>query len=94
MTSLTSKDPLISFEYAELLAWFIKNDRSHLPWRNFSGFDEKTRGYRVWLSEILLQQTQADRVVGFYNRILEKYPTIELLAAASYEEFFPYYQGL
>lgn len=48
----------------------------------------------MWLSEIFLQQTQADRVVGFYQRVLERYPTIASLAATTYEEFFPYYQGL
>jgi A/G-specific adenine glycosylase len=50
--------------------------------------------YRVWLAEILLQQTQADRVVPFYERILERYPTIKDLADSTYDEFFLYYQGL
>ena len=48
--------------------------------------------YRVWLSEILLQQTQAERVIGFFEKMIRKYPTIQDLASSSYEAFFPYYQ--
>jgi endonuclease III len=48
----------------------------------------------VWLAEVLLQQTQADRVVPFYERILGRYPTIKDLADSTYDEFFLYYQGL
>jgi adenine-specific DNA glycosylase len=50
--------------------------------------------YRVWLSEILLQQTQASRVVGFFNRMIERFPTVEALAKTDYDTFFPYYQWL
>jgi adenine-specific DNA glycosylase len=50
--------------------------------------------YRVWLSEICLQQTQVERVRGYFRKIVEKYPTVYDLANASYEEFFPYYQWL
>ena len=81
------------FEYTSLITWQEKNSRTHLPWRVFTG-DERSIGYRVWLAEILLQQTQAERVVGFYTRILEKFPTIQDLAKTDYEIFFPYYQGL
>ena len=42
----------------------------------------------------MLQQTQVDRVVGYYTRFLVKYPSIESLASTTYEELFPYYQGL
>ena len=50
--------------------------------------------YRVWLSEIFLQQTQVDRVVGYFQRVLERYPDIDSLAHSDYDEFFPYYQGM
>ena len=56
--------------------------------------NDMDQGYRVWLSEIFLQQTQAERVIGFYNRVLERFPTIASLAVVDYETFFPYYQGL
>lgn len=51
-------------------------------------------GYRVWLSEILLQQTQVERVKTCYLKILESYPTIYELSKISYEEFYTYYQGM
>jgi len=41
-----------------------------------------------------LQQTQADRVIGYFERVLEKYPTLMDLAHTDYESFFPYYQGM
>ena len=79
-----------SFPWQLLLDWYSTNGRHDFPWRQYDTGD--TTGYRVWLAEILLQQTQADRVVPFYERILDKYPTLESLADASYDEFFPYYQ--
>jgi A/G-specific adenine glycosylase len=79
-----------SFPWQILLDWYSIHGRHDFPWRQYA--DSDTTGYRVWLAEILLQQTQADRVVPFYERILSKYPTIEQLADASYDEFFPYYQ--
>jgi A/G-specific adenine glycosylase len=82
------------FEYIALISWHKVYGRHHLPWRQFNDLDIADRGYRIWLSEILLQQTQADRVISFYTRILEQYPTLQSLARASYEEFFPFYQGL
>lgn len=83
------------FPYENLLDWHEKYGRHDLPWRrDLSNWDEKTRGYRVWLSEILLQQTQAPRVAAYYERIVERYPTVEALAATDFETFFPYYDGL
>ncbi len=81
-----------SFPWQLLLDWYNEYGRHDFPWRQYD--DRDTSGYRVWLAEILLQQTQADRVVPFYEKILSKYPTIEHLARADYDEFFPYYQWL
>ncbi len=81
-----------TFPWQILLDWYEKNGKHNFPWRQYNIDD--THGYRVWLAEILLQQTQADRVVPFYTRILEKYPTVQTLALADYDEFFPYYQWL
>ncbi len=83
-----------NFEYAELVSWQEKNGRNHLPWRQFGDLDDAARGYRVWLSEIFLQQTQAERVIGFFEKVMERFPTIHSLALTDYETFFPYYQGL
>jgi A/G-specific adenine glycosylase len=60
---------------AKLVRWFRRHGRD-LPWR-------RTRDpYRVLVSEVMLQQTQVGRVVGFYERFLDRFPTLESLAAA------------
>lgn len=82
------------FPFLALLNWSKKHGRHSLPWRSYFHLSSKDLGYHIWLSEILLQQTQVERVVGYYNSILKVFPTVESLANASYEEFFPYYQGL
>ncbi|OGI21840.1 MAG: hypothetical protein A2808_02755 [Candidatus Moranbacteria bacterium RIFCSPHIGHO2_01_FULL_55_24] len=69
--------------------FFQKTGREHLPWRK-----KKITAYEVWVSEIMLQQTQVSRVIGYYERFMKKFPTVEKLATASWEEFLPYYQGL
>jgi len=71
----------------QLLAWYGKVGRD-LPWRN-------TRDpYRIWLSEIMLQQTTVTAVIDYYHRFLEKIPTVEALAAASLEEVIDLWAGL
>ena len=82
---------LPKFPFDELLKWYQKNGRQHLPWRNYD-FDEKTLGYRVWLAETMLQQTQVERVKLYFENILKAFPRVEDLAACSYEDFFPYYK--
>lgn len=80
-----------NFKWQVIIDWFRENGRHDFSWRDYSYPIGKLL-YRVWLAEILLQQTQADRIVPFYDRILESYPDIHHLAKASYEGFFPYYQ--
>lgn len=84
---------LSSFEWDHLLSWYEKNGRHDLPWREYEHIDGQ-RLYRVWLAEILLQQTQVTRVRDFYLRILDRFPDIHSLANTDYETFFPYYDGL
>lgn len=81
------------FPWKELIEWYSHNGRHDLPWRDYT-LEENLRAYRVWMSEIFLQQTQVERVRDYFTRIIEKYPTVHDLARASYEEFFPYYQGM
>jgi A/G-specific adenine glycosylase len=70
-----------------LLAWFSRNGRD-LPWR-------RTRDpYAILVSEVMLQQTQVSRVVPRYLEWLERWPTIELLAAASPADVIRAWQGL
>ena len=79
------------FPFSQLHEWYLKNGRSSLPWRDYN-YDKKQLGYRVWLAETMLQQTQVERVKDYFKNILEAFPTVEDLAACSYEEFFPYYK--
>lgn len=82
------------FPFLQLLAWYKQNGRHDLPWRQYFHLSIKDITYHVWLSEILLQQTQVSRVIDFYNQIIATFPTIESLAMIDFETFFPYYQGL
>src|SRR6266567_966205 len=68
---------------ADLLAWYDRHRRA-LPWRAPPG--HRTDPYRVWLSEIMLQQTTVKTVAPYYARFLRSWPDLRALAAASLEE--------
>lgn len=70
-----------------ITGWFRSNQRS-LPWRN--GYDP----YRVWAAEIMLQQTQMDTVLPYYERWLNRFPTLDSLACASQEDVLRQWEGL
>ena len=79
--------PLVRRFQRRLLAWYRANGRK-LPWR-------RTRDpYRILVSEIMLQQTQVERVKGYYRRFLRRYPTFEQLAAASEPAVRESWEGL
>ena len=70
-----------------LLAWFADNARD-MPWR-------RTRDpYAIWVSEVMLQQTQVDTVIPYYHRFLATFPTIERLAAADLDTLLKIWEGL
>src|SRR5450830_2193415 len=70
-------DPSFS---AAVIDWQKQHGRHALPWQN-------TRdAYRIWLSEIMLQQTQVSAVIPYYQRFLLRFPTVTALAAAASEE--------
>ncbi len=70
-----------------LLKWFARHGRD-LPWR-------RTRDpYRILVSEIMLQQTQVDRVKGFYRKFLQRYPTVDKLAKARPLQVREMWEGL
>ncbi|HET8574658.1 MAG TPA: hypothetical protein VFM02_00605 [Candidatus Paceibacterota bacterium] len=71
-----------------LLPWYEKNKRK-FPWRK-----NQISAYEVWVSEIMLQQTQVSRGEKYYKNFLKKFPSIRALSACSWEEFLPYYDGL
>jgi len=72
----------------ELLQWHHEANNRQLPWK-----DEKDP-YRIWLSEIILQQTRAEQGLPYYNKFIQAYPDIRQLANASDEEVFLLWQGL
>jgi A/G-specific adenine glycosylase len=79
----------LSTRYAKsLLGWYQRHGRHALPWQ----IDKTT--YRVWLSEIMLQQTQVTTVIPYYLRFIEVFPDIESLADASIDEVLQHWQGL
>ena len=71
-----------------LIAWQRQHGRHNLPWQQ--GGD----AYRVWLSEIMLQQTQAATVVGYFQRFLTRFPDLETLAAAPLDAVLQQWAGL
>ncbi|XP_074953882.1 adenine DNA glycosylase isoform X5 [Phalacrocorax aristotelis] len=78
-----------------LLAWYDKCKRD-LPWRTLAAteLDADRRAYAVWVSEIMLQQTQVATVIDYYNRWMQKWPTLQALAQASLEEVNELWAGL
>ncbi len=72
---------------AKLQKWFILNKRN-LPWRGTND------PYKIWLSEIILQQTRVDQGIAYYLKFIRNYPTIADLANADEEEILKDWQGL
>ena len=72
---------------APLLAWYRENARD-LPWRHTED------PYRIWVSEIMLQQTRVAAVLGYYARFLDAFPTVEALADAHEERLMKLWEGL
>lgn len=83
----SSLQDLASFA-PQVVAWQRTHGRHHLPWQNTQD------PYRVWLSEIMLQQTQVATVLAYYTRFLERFPTVASLAQAEQEDVMPYWAGL
>jgi A/G-specific adenine glycosylase len=71
-----------------LIAWQKRHGRHDLPWQN------TTDPYRVWLSEIMLQQTQVATVIPYYQRFLTSFPDLAALAAAPVDEVMAHWSGL
>jgi len=72
---------------AALLAWFAQSQRD-LPWRR------SRDPYRIWISEIMLQQTRVATVIPYYRKFLQRFPTVHQLAAAPEEEVLRMWSGL
>ena len=76
-----------NWEVEKLKAWFL-SQRRDMPWR------DDPSPYAVWVSEVMLQQTQVSVVIPYFLRWMEKFPTIEVLAMASIEEVVKEWEGL
>jgi A/G-specific adenine glycosylase len=71
-----------------LLKWFDQHGRHDLPWQH------PRTAYQVWVSEIMLQQTQVQTVIPYFNRFMITFPTIQVLAEASQEAVLAHWAGL
>ncbi|MFT5164614.1 MAG: A/G-specific adenine glycosylase, partial [Alteromonadaceae bacterium] len=72
----------------KIIDWYEAYGRKHLPWQ-----DNRTP-YRVWVSEIMLQQTQVTTVIDYYLRFMGKFPTLESLASGKMDEVLHLWTGL
>lgn len=73
---------------APLLDWFDRSGRKHLPWQ------QDITPYRVWVSEIMLQQTQVSTVIPYYERFMQRFPAVGALAQAPLDEVLHLWTGL
>ncbi len=71
----------------QLINWYLLNKRE-LPWRDISD------PYKIWISEIILQQTRVNQGLSYYERFIQRFPTIAALSAADEDEVLKYWQGL
>ncbi|WP_028227677.1 A/G-specific adenine glycosylase [Paraburkholderia ferrariae] len=84
----TYPSELVASFAPRLIAWQREHGRHDLPWQN-------TRdAYRIWLSEIMLQQTQVGTVIPYYAHFLDRFPTVEALAAAPLDDVMALWAGL
>jgi A/G-specific adenine glycosylase len=87
MTDYGVSPELVDRLRRKLLEWYDRN-RRQLPWRDISD------PYRVWISEVMLQQTQVTTVLPYYERFLRRFPTLADLAAAPLDQVLKTWEGL
>ena len=92
MSIIARKDFTVNELYKEqvrksLVSWFLEEKRD-LPWRN------TTDPYKIWVSEVMLQQTKVDTVIPYYERFIAKYPSLESLSNADEGELLKEWEGL
>lgn len=68
--------------------------RRDLPWRDLWHLPENERAYRVWISEVMLQQTQVSRVVGAYKKFIQQFPTVKNLGSTTNAEILIAWRGM
>ncbi|MFT4020092.1 MAG: A/G-specific adenine glycosylase [Acinetobacter sp.] len=78
-----------SFSFSDaLLTWFDQHGRHDLPWQVAND------PYKVWVSEIMLQQTQVKTVLQYFDRFIQRFPDVNALARATWDDVAPYWAGL
>ena len=70
-----------------ILRWYETNGRKRLPWK-------VKDPYKIWISEIMLQQTQVATVIPYYNKWIKKYPTLESVAKSNIDDLLKIWEGL
>ena len=73
---------------SKISSWYTKNGRQGLPWR------ENVTPYRIWISEIMLQQTQVNTAIDYFNRFMAKYPDLESIKGATEDDIYGLWSGL
>lgn len=71
-----------------VLTWFDHHGRKHLPWQ------QQPTPYRVWVSEVMLQQTQVTTVIPYYERFMQRFPSVQALAEAPLDDVLHLWTGL
>jgi A/G-specific adenine glycosylase len=84
----TTPQPMSQSIAPPLLAWHRKHGRHDLPWQL------QRTPYRVWVSEVMLQQTQVATVIGYYQRFMQRFPDVQTLAQAPQDEVLHLWSGL
>lgn len=79
---------IIIFFRKSLLLWHKRYNKRQLPWKG------ETEVYRIWISEIILQQTRAEQGLFYYRRFLDRFPTLQILASAPLSEVYKVWEGL
>ncbi|EKM3398375.1 TPA: A/G-specific adenine glycosylase, partial [Listeria monocytogenes] len=87
MKRLTWDETKITAFQEALVSWYEANKRV-LPWR------ENTEPYRIWVSEIMLQQTKVDTVIPYFNRFMTQFPTMESFVNADEADILKAWEGL
>lgn len=89
MTNTINISPASALTFsAQVVEWYHKQGRKHLPWQ------QNKTAYRVWISEVMLQQTQVATVIPYYQRFMESFPTITDLANADEDNVLHHWTGL
>ena len=84
----TSLNKQYQFFSQQVVQWYLNHGRHDLPWR------KKVTPYRIWVSEIMLQQTQVSTVIPYYHRFMKRFPNLKHVALAPVDDVLSHWSGL